>query len=296
MTAPGEHSEHGHDSGPPPEHDSGDGGADDPIAELVAQCDAVYHDLDFQMVDAWKELNPEGQAIGCLPIYVPRELIHAAGMLPVTLRGAGDQLEIIRGDAFFQSYICHMPRGVVEMALSKRLDNFDGFVFPAICDVIRNLSGIWKLLFEDQLAYYLDVPQNFEPEVGGAFYAHELARLQRELEKMSGRTITDDALRASIAVYNENRAALRDLLDMRVKEPWRAPALESYLVIRAGDVVPVEEHTDLIREYLRLVAEADRPMRDHTRVRRHRRLLRAAAAGPHQDPWSAPAATWSGTT
>ena len=53
-----------------------------------------------------------------MPIYVPREIIHAAGMLPVGVLGGGDRLEIIRGDAYFQSYICHIPRSTVELALS----------------------------------------------------------------------------------------------------------------------------------------------------------------------------------
>jgi benzoyl-CoA reductase subunit C len=37
--------------------------------------------------------------IGFMPIYVPREIIHAAGMLPVGIMGGGDQLEVIQGDA-----------------------------------------------------------------------------------------------------------------------------------------------------------------------------------------------------
>ena len=31
------------------------------------------------------------KVIGYLPVYVPREIIHAAGMLPVGMLGGGDQ-------------------------------------------------------------------------------------------------------------------------------------------------------------------------------------------------------------
>ncbi|MCB9652370.1 MAG: benzoyl-CoA reductase subunit C, partial [Deltaproteobacteria bacterium] len=91
------------------------------IDEIVARADALYHDLDFEGVKAWRAAHPEGGVIGSLPTYAPRELVHAAGMLPVMLRGVGDQLEIIRGDAYFQSYICQLPRGMIELALSGRL-------------------------------------------------------------------------------------------------------------------------------------------------------------------------------
>lgn len=43
------------------------------------------------------------------------------------LGGAG-QLEIIRGDAYFQSYICQMPRSTIELALTGRLDFLSGFL------------------------------------------------------------------------------------------------------------------------------------------------------------------------
>ena len=82
-----------------------------------------------------------------MPIYVPREIIHAAGMLPLGIVGGGDQLEVIHGDAYYQSYICRIPRSTIELGVSGRLDFVDGMLFPSICDVIRNLSGMWKLMF-----------------------------------------------------------------------------------------------------------------------------------------------------
>jgi benzoyl-CoA reductase subunit C len=236
------------------------------IEELVAQADALYHDVDFEGVKAWQAAHPGGGVIGCLPTYAPRELVHAAGMLPVMMRGVGDQLEIIRGDAYFQSYICQLPRGMIELALSGRLAAFDGFIFPAICDVIRNLSGIWQLIFPDKQAHYLDVPQNFDPAVGGRFYAAELRRIQRDLERINGVVVKPEALVASIERFNENRRALEALMTLRAEQPWRAPLHEAYLVIRAGDVLDVDAHTDLVRRYVAAAREADRPQRDHTRV------------------------------
>src|ERR1017187_2436603 len=117
------------------------------LAALVQRVQELYDDLDLKAVSAWKSRARGRKAIGYMPIYVPRELIHAAGMLPVGVVGGGDRLEIIRGDAYFQSYICHIPRSTVELALSGRLDALDGMLFPAICDVIRNLSGMWTMLF-----------------------------------------------------------------------------------------------------------------------------------------------------
>lgn len=236
------------------------------IQDIIHTADGLYHDLDFKSVRAWKEAHPEGGVVGCLPTYSPRELMHAAGMLPVYLRGVGDQLEIIRGDAYFQSYICQLPRGIIELALTGRLKDFDAFVFPAICDVIRNLSGIWQMLFPDKLARYLDVPQNFAPEVGGKFYEEELRRLTTDLAKITKKTVSDEDLAESITLYNENRRRIEALMTERAQRPWLVPADEAYLVIRAGDVLPVQEHNVMLRDYLEAAQASQRPMRDHTRV------------------------------
>ncbi len=61
-----------------------------------------------------------GLAVGYMPIYVPRELFHAQGVLPVGILGGGDDLEIIRGDAYYQSYICHIPRSTIELGLERQ--------------------------------------------------------------------------------------------------------------------------------------------------------------------------------
>ena len=234
---------------------------------LLTRVKSLSDDIDLTAVKRWKEAEPGRRAVGHMPTYVPRELIHAAGMLPVGVVGGGDRMEIIRGDAYFQSYICRIPRSTIELALSHRLDVLDGMLFPAICDVIRNLSGMWSMIFPDRYVHYVDLPQNFDPAVGGLFWRRELETLRRDFERLSGNTITDDALRASIAVYNENRRAIRDLYHARSRRPWVFPMSETYLFLRAGNVLPPEEHTAMLREYLELAPhEADRRDQDRSRV------------------------------
>jgi len=237
------------------------------LTKLIQRATDLYEDLDLDSVRTWKKGEPGRLAIGFMPIYVPREILHAAGVLPVGIMGGGDRLEIIRGDAYFQSYICHIPRSTIELALTQRLDALDGMLFPSICDVIRNLSGMWQMLFPDRYARYMDVPQNFDPEVGGRFWRHELETLRADLHSLGGRAITDEALRHSIAVYNENRRALRDLYQARSDRPWIFPIAEVYLLLRAGNVLPPEDHTALIRQYLDLAPqEEDRREQDVSRV------------------------------
>jgi benzoyl-CoA reductase subunit C len=233
---------------------------------IVSTAEALWREPRLAPVRDWKA-RTGGLAVGFLPVYAPRELLHAQGVLPVGLMGAGDDLEIIRGDAYYQSYICHLPRSTIEMALGGALDVLDGVLFPATCDVIRNLSGIWRMHFPDRLVRYLDVPQDFEPETGGVFWRGELEALAADLAARGARPLEPEALRRSIATFDEHRRLVRGLYELRREEPHRVPTHELYSVLRAGLVLPVEEHAAMLRDYRAAVlADAARRPMDLARV------------------------------
>lgn len=236
------------------------------LHHIVSRAQSLFDDLSFSAAREWKAAVPDRKVVGYMPIYVPRELIHAAGMLPLGILGGGDQLEVIHGDAFYQSYICRIPRSTIELGVSGRLDFVDGMLFPSICDVIRNLSGMWKMMFPQVYSRYFDVPQNYRDDIGGNYYINELAELLHDLGELRGKPVTDEELRNSIAVYNENRRLVRDLYALRAERPWQAPAAEAYLVLRAGMVLPVEQHSELLRDYLAAATAEDRPRRDNCRI------------------------------
>lgn len=236
------------------------------IAGIVERCERLHEDIDFTAAREWKAAEPGRRVIGYLPVYVPEEIIHAAGMLPLGITGGGDQMEVIHGDAYYQSYICRIPRSTIELGITGRLDFVDGMIFPSICDVIRNLSGMWKLMFPDKYVRYLDVPQNYRDDIGGEFYRNEMRELLAGLEALSGRRVSDDDINASIRVYNRNRELVRTLYALRSDQPWQVPTTELYLLSRAGLVLPVEEHNQLLEAYLEAVQSEQRPRRDNCRI------------------------------
>ena len=250
---------------PTPEHGPEHALAADPVAALLEQAQSLAFDLGFTAARAWKAAHPGAPVVGYLPIYVPRPLLEAVGALPVAIFGGGDQVDIIRGDSFFQSYICHLPRSVIELGQTGALDFVDAMLFPSTCDVIRNLSGMWRLLYPTCYATYLDLPQNFDPALGGRFYAHDLRRIARDLEQRGASALTDEGLLRAIADENERRALLGELAAWRRAEPWRIKASDAYLLTRAGSVMPAREHSALLRDFL--AAAKARPGRAYDNVR-----------------------------
>jgi len=237
-----------------------------PRAAVVDWAAQIAEDLDFSATRAHLAERPGKTAAGYLPVYAPREIVRAAGMLPVGVHGGGDRLEIIRGDAYYQSYICHLPRSVIELAQSGRLDFLSAVLFPATCDVIRNLSGTWQLVSPKTYVRYLDLPQGGASELAAEFWREELGVLAADLGRVAGRAVTDDALREAIAAYNAARFLIRELYRVRRETPWRVPSEELYLLLRAGETVPLEAFVERARDYLAAVeADAGR-VRDKARV------------------------------
>ncbi len=234
-------------------------------AEIVDWARKVYEDLDFTEAQEWLTEKPGRKACGYLPVYAPREVILAAGMMPVGIHGSSS-IEIIRGDAFYQSYICHLPRSVIELAQSGRLDMLSAVLFPSTCDVIRNLSGIWKVLYPDIYVRYLDLPQVADAKLGTEFWRRELKTVFHGLCEVAGTVPADDRLRESIALGNEIRGVIRELYAARNEQPWLVPTEELYLLMRAGEVVPPERFLARARAYLAAIADSDLQPKDRTRV------------------------------
>ncbi len=226
----------------------------------------IYEDLDFAAARAWLDAEPGRKAAGYLPVYAPREVIRAAGMLPVGIHGGGERLEIIKGDAFYQSYICHLPRSVIELAQSGRLAMLSAVLFPSTCDVIRNLSGVWQLLSPETYVRYLDLPQVADAEIGTDFWREELSTLLADLSRVSGRPATQATLREAIVTDNAARALIRELYQVRRETPWSVPTEELYVLMRAGETAPVEQFLEKMREYLAAIEEEPGRVRDRSRV------------------------------
>ena len=237
----------------------------DPAGELFVKARELSDDYELASVRAFKQDNPGALAIGHMPVYSPRPLLEAVGCLPVAIFGGGDQVDIIKGDSYFQSYICQIPRSTIELGLSDAYKALDGMLFPSTCDVIRNLGGMWKLLFPQRYVAYVDLPQNFAPGIGGKFFASEMRRIGRELSEFGAKPLTDEALRQAIVDENEHRAAIRALDEVRREAPHKLSASEAYVAVRAGAAMLARDHTRFLNDIVAAVSK--RPDRTLDRVK-----------------------------
>jgi len=233
---------------------------DQPLEEVLYHCRELVEDPEFPTVKRWREAG--GKVAGHFQVYFPEEIAHAAGLLPFKVCGAS--VEPTRADAHFGSYLCSILKTSLEVVLSKQLE-LDLFVAPPICDAARNLAAIWGRNF-DHPCQVLYLPQNPNSSHSVTYLTDEYRRLGRVIEKVADRAVTDDDLRRSIAVFNENRALLRELYDIKRATPWLVTAEDAYALVAVGGLIPREEHNELLRTVLPGIRACETKEQDRIRV------------------------------
>lgn len=233
---------------------------DPTVEQAIARCRDLLEDVTMPTVNRWRARG--GKVLGHFQVYFPEELAHAAGMLPVKVRGG--PVEIRQADSHFGSYLCSILRSSLELALSDALP-LDMFVTHPICDAARNLAGVWarNLEYPSQILY---LPQNANSAFAAAWLRDEYERLLHDIEQVAGCTVADEDLRASIAIYNENRRLLRELYAIKRETPWLLGADEAYCLMAVAGVIRREEHNAVLAPLLpRLRARSARPQ-DRMRI------------------------------
>ena len=226
-----------------------------PISALTELLKVTVDDPAYPEVAEWKKNHPDGKAIGCLPLYVPMEMIHAAGMLPVHLSGAMGRLKLDNADAYVQSFVCSVARSTLELYLDGYLNDIDALIFPSTCEVLRGVSGVWNRIDPTRKIIYLNLPQGWNSPLASDYLVEELGRLKSELEQISGSEITDPALFKSFELYNKRAELLKQLDLFRSDHPEKFKASEYYILRLAGRAIPVEEHIELLEEALAALEE-----------------------------------------
>jgi len=232
----------------------------------LAQYRELIADPLSDVARRWKERHPGGRVIASYPVWAPCEVIHAAGMLPLSLLGGGTSVELTHADARFQSFVCSIAKSTLELGFQGRVAGVDGIVFSNICDVARNLGSIYQRNFPATFVEYLHLPQNSTSPSVVPYLASELRRLAAGFEAAFGLEVTEPSLAEAIEAYDALRARIRSLYALRIAEPQKVSTIELYTILRAATLMPVAEATASLDALLAGLATREARPRDRLRV------------------------------
>ena len=200
----------------------------------------------------WKKAGKK--VVGYTCSYVPSEILHAADILPVRLRGIETEgMEI--SDSYYGPFVCSFPKCILQLAGKGMFSFLDGAIITPGCDVMRRLDECWRKAGDDYQGivplffHYFDVPHKTAPH-GMKWFIEEIRKLIKVVEEKFGVEITEDKLTDAIVEYNKARRTLKALEELRAKDNPVVSGTDVFAATIAGTVIPREEYTSLLGKWL----------------------------------------------
>ncbi|HCX91026.1 MAG: hypothetical protein COW04_13405 [Deltaproteobacteria bacterium CG12_big_fil_rev_8_21_14_0_65_43_10] len=207
-----------------------------------------YPSDPYTSIAKWKE-NHKKKVIGVFPMWIPEEIIHAAGMLPVVMWRSNEA--ITWGYKHVPPYNCPINKSVVDDVVKGKLKFMDGMVFLRQCLQSQEVPFIVENNRPPAFEEYLYLPPIYHGDKASKdFTRDEFEKLRKRLEEFGGEEITDEKLNESINIYNKNRSLLRKLYDLRKQKPGILRGRDVLRIVWSSMLMPKEEHNKLLESLL----------------------------------------------
>ncbi len=224
--------------------------------------------LDNDFIREWKKAG--NRVVGYTCSYVPDELLAAAGILPYRVRGFG-ATEATIGDTYFGPFICSLPKAILQLAGEGRFDFLDGAIITPGCDSMRRLDECWRKAGEDidgilpKFFFHFGVPHKFT-DYTVKWFVDEIVRLKKAVESHFNVSITDDALRDSIRLYNKSRDLLEIFDGIRIEEDTVISGTDALAVILAGTTMPRSTYVELLEGLIEEIRKSGDSLKGRNRL------------------------------
>jgi len=169
-----------------------------------------------------------GKVFGTFCVYVPDEVVFAAGGIAAGLCG-GSQFWVSGGEKVLPANTCPLIKASVGARLDKTCPFFlipDMYVGETTCD---GKKKAWEILAGEVPFHIIDVPQMKRDKDVAAFES-EIMDFIAAVEKVTGNKITAEKLGESIKLINNKRKALQRLYNARKASPVPISGKDALLV------------------------------------------------------------------
>ena len=220
----------------------------------------------FPKTEQILEYKRQGKKVfGWLCTYVPEEIIHAAGALPIRITGYSEEVELEDGDAYLYVNNCSFSRSCLQLGLKGGYDFLDGIVAGSTCDGARRLFDIWHYYIDTPFYHVITVPRKYT-EPAHELYYKQVVEFKTRLEEYLGIEITDEALIKSVELYNESRALLKKLYELRKLDTPPITGAETMEVLDASFRMPKELFNKYLSELLDELSKSDNAYKSRARL------------------------------
>lgn len=187
---------------------------------------------------------------------VPEELVIAAGMLPVKVY-AGPERQLPYAGRYLEETFDPLSRAHFEKIVDGTYDKLlDSLVITNSADVCVRLFVYLREIIRTEPAMPVP-PTVFIDWLFSRNYLYQehniftIGEFKKQLEAWAGRVITDEQIRAASELCNDNRAALREISDLRKGDIVHLSGSEALVIIGSAFFMEKSQHTRLVRTVAR---------------------------------------------
>lgn len=216
----------------------------------------IVDDLRDQNILNLEHAKRENQKIvGMYCAYSPKELVLAAGALPVSLCGT-KQEPIAAAEKILPRNICPLIKSSFGFAITDTCPYFrmsDYVIAETTCDGKKKM---FEMLKDYKPMHVLHLPQGTNRPGALKWWTDELYLLKSQLEENLGVEISRESLKEAIKLVNKERLAMRKLHELNKVDPAPLSGMDMLTSLwMKGFNVDVEEGIELINQLAEEVEE-----------------------------------------
>jgi benzoyl-CoA reductase/2-hydroxyglutaryl-CoA dehydratase subunit BcrC/BadD/HgdB len=189
----------------------------------------VEHCLTY----ATKAKKNDQPVVGIFCEYTPREIIMAAGAVPVCMCGGSDEM-IPAAEEDLPASICPLIKssyGYAKLKANPFLEMSDLLVAETTCDGKKKM---YELLSQRKSMYVLELPQKADDPDAFKHWQAEIIKLKEHLEKTFKTKITDTKLRDAIKLMNLERRLKTQIAELASR---RVPLLTGLEILNVKSLI-----------------------------------------------------------
>lgn len=171
-----------------------------------------------------------GKVFGTFCLYVPDEIVFAAGGIATGLCG-GSQFWVPDGEKVLPKNTCPLIKASVGARVGRTCPFFriaDMYVGETTCD---GKKKAWEVLAEDVPVHVMDMPQMKRPQDVQKWIG-EIGIFRDVVEEFTGNKVTKENLQAAIVLLNEKRRALARVFACRKADPVPLSGKDALLMMQ----------------------------------------------------------------
>lgn len=188
------------------------------------------------------------------PVYVPEEIVHSMGIVPMGAWGADCVLE--QSKRYFPAFICSIMQSIVELGMNGTYEGVSAIIIPSLCDSLKVLGQNWKYAVRDIPFIPMTYPQARTGNAGKNFARAGFERVIKDLEAATGNSFSSASLARSIEIYNEHNKVMREFAHIAGNYSSITNE-ERSLVFKSAFFMLKEEHTALVKQLMSELAKEE---------------------------------------